>query len=138
MGRPSHLIRSCSPWTAFLRLKGGLSVGIFYSSQNHPVFEYNTFPSGISQIPRPNQNPDHLHFKASKGSRRHSFSSYVLKCTELDGERVPTYVYLSLIRFNQGSSKLSPCVFSVNWLLLSFRFQKTLEVPSKDVVCQKT
>lgn len=96
------------------------------------------FPHGISQIPGSNQKPEHLHFKAVKGSREHSFSSYVLQSTELDGERVPKYVYLSLKLFNQWSSKLVLYVFSVNWFILSFRFQRMLEAPSKDMVYWKT
>jgi len=45
------------------------------------------FPSGISQIPGPNQKPKHLHFKVTKGSERHSFSGYILKhaCTARQG-----------------------------------------------------
>lgn len=124
---------------SFSSFKKEDSVLVFSTVQRITLVLNTThFHSGISQIPRSNRKPEHLRFKASKGSRRRSFSSYVLKCTELAGERVPTYVYLSLICFNQGSCKLAPCVFSVNWLLLSFRFQKMLEAPSKDVVCQKT
>ena len=139
VGRPSYLIRSCSPWTAFLHLKRSTQCWYFLQFRKSPCFEYNAGIS-IRNLPDswPNRKPEHLHFKASKGSRRHSFSSYVLKCPELDGEHAPTYVYLSLIHFNQGSSKLVPCVFSVNWFLLSFRFQRMLEAPSKDVGCQNT
>lgn len=76
-----------------------------------------TFPSKISQTPETNQKSEHSDFKTKEVK-----DVYVLKDAKLDGELGTTYVYLSLMDFNQGSSKLVPCVFSVNWFRLLFSF----------------
>lgn len=140
--RPSHLIRSCSPWTSFLHLKR--STEHFLQFRKSSFFEYN---AGIStrklQESWTKPKTRGLAFENQHWKQKASFHSYVLQHTGLDGKHVPRtsichWYDWYVTSFNQGSSKLAPCVFSVNWFFLSFRFQRTLEAPSKDVVCQKT
>lgn len=94
------------------------------------------FPSKISQTPETNQKSEHSDLGLTKEAKY----VYVLKDGKLDGEFGPTHVYLSLMDFNQGSSKLVPCVFSVNWFCLLFRFQRMLKLSetSENSVCCKT
>lgn len=113
--------------------KGAFSVGIFYSLKIY----YN---AGISAQNLPNTwaklESSNCILKLAKKPKE----LFLQLCTKVHRARwgaCDFNVYLSLTQFNQGSSKLVPCVFSVNCFLLLFRFQRTLGVPSKDMVCQK-
>lgn len=67
VGRSSHLIGSCSPWTALLDVKR--SPLCWYFLQFRKLITMQAFPPRTSQTPGLNCKQEQLHFKTSKEAK---------------------------------------------------------------------